>query len=470
MVFSSIIFLFAFLPATYILYSVLPGLKLKNFVLIFASLVFYAWGEGKYVLLMIASVLINWCIGLLINRFYEKKKLFVFISVLLNIGMLFIFKYLNFFCSVFSSITRISIAEFDVHLPIGISFFTFQILSYVIDVSRNKEIVQKNFFDLLLYISLFPQLIAGPIVKYHDISNQINNRKLSWENTAAGIRRFIIGLSKKIIIADTVAKVSDMVFDSGMSEITCLAAWIGAVCYTIQIYFDFSGYSDMAIGLGKMFGFEFKENFLHPYMSKSIKEFWNRWHISLSTWFKEYLYIPLGGNRKGKLRTCVNLFIVFLATGLWHGAQMTFVIWGVYNGCLVILERIGVIPINKIKPGFVKRIYSILMIVIGFTIFRAETVSCAFSMIKKMFSLHLLSDGLGSFSTAISWYVIFIIAVAIIACTPVVPKIKAFLSEKGTKIETVVNISGYIASFLLYIICFLIMASNSYSPFIYFRF
>lgn len=470
MVFSSIIFLFLFLPVTYIIYSLLPDLKLKNCVLILASLIFYAWGEGKYVLLMIGSVLINWCIGLLINRHYEKRKIFVFISVLLNIGMLFVFKYLNFFCSVFSTITHLNIAEFDVHLPIGISFFTFQILSYVIDVSRDKEIVQKNFFDLLLYISLFPQLIAGPIVKYHDISNQINNRKLNWDNIAAGIRRFIIGLSKKVIIADAVAKVADQIFDSEMSGITCMAAWVGAVCYTLQIYFDFSGYSDMAIGLGKMFGFEFKENFCYPYISKSIKEFWNRWHISLSTWFKEYLYIPLGGNRKGKVRTCVNLLIVFLATGLWHGAQMTFVIWGIYNGCFVILERIGIIPINKIKVSVIKRIYTILVTVIGFTIFRAETVSYAWLMIKKMFSLHLLGEGLGSSSPIINWYVIFIIAAAVIACTPVVLKIKDTLSGKSTKAKTVVNVSGYIVSFLLYSISFLIMASNSYSPFIYFRF
>ncbi|MGN1081841.1 MAG: MBOAT family O-acyltransferase, partial [Acutalibacteraceae bacterium] len=459
-----------FLPVVYILYLLVPGLKAKNILLIIASLFFYAWGEGLYVLLMLVSVFVNWLLGIAINKFYDKKKILTSLAVILNIGMLFWFKYSVFFCTSFSKITGVPIPEFSVHLPIGISFYTFQILSYVIDVSRNKDTVQKNFFNLLLYISLFPQLIAGPIVKYHDIMAQLSDRKITVDAVSCGIRRFLIGLSKKVILADTLAKSVDTIFALTGSELTFLTAWIGAVFYTLEIYFDFSGYSDMAIGLGKMFGFDFKENFNYPYISKSIKEFWNRWHISLSTWFKEYLYIPLGGNRKGKVRTCINLFIVFLVTGLWHGAQFTFLLWGIYNGILIILERIGVIPVNKIKSNVVKHIYTLLAVVIGFVIFRADSVMQAFEYLKAMFTLSDLASGFGDALIYLTPFVIFIFAISVAASLPVIPSVKSALGKNGSAVCNAVKASGYIASVLLFAVCFLIMASDSYSPFIYFRF
>lgn len=470
MVFSSITFLCAFLPALFVLYLILPKLKAKNMLLIAASLLFYAWGEGIYVILMIASVFVNWILGLTIAKYYSKRKLITAVSVILNIGMLIVFKYAQFFGSTVSMVTGIHIPDLTMHLPIGISFFTFQILSYVIDVSRDKNIAQKNFFNLLLYISLFPQLIAGPIVKYHDVMEQLADRKIDADTVALGIRRFLLGLSKKILIADALAKVVDTIFALQSSELSSPVAWVGAVFYTLQIYFDFSGYSDMAIGLGHMFGFTFKENFMHPFASKSIKEFWNRWHISLSTWFREYLYIPLGGNRKGKIRTYINLFIVFLVTGLWHGAEFTFVLWGIYNGILVVFERIGIIPIEKIKNRGIRHIYSVLAIVIGFTVFRAESVSQALSFIKIMFTFTTVPTGISDMLSYLTPYILFIFLAACIGSCPVIPFIRTKLASEGQKINTLANASSYVISFILLIVCILVMASNSYSPFIYFRF
>ena len=312
MAFSSATFLFLFLPVVFLLHLALPSIKVKNILLTAASLLFYAWGEGLYVLLMIISVFINWIAGLLIAKYDRFAKLVTALSVVLNIGMLFVYKYAGFFVQTINLIPGINLPEISIRLPLGISFFTFQVLSYVIDVYRDRSMVNKSYFSTLLYISFFPQLIAGPIVKYHDVNLQIENRTLNADILSQGIRRFIIGLSKKLLIADVTAAVVDDVFAMQVSEISGLCAWLGAVLYIFQIYFDFSGYSDMAIGLGKMFGFEFKENFNYPYTALGIRGFWRKWHISLSTWFREYLYIPLGGNRKGGVRTYINLFIVFL--------------------------------------------------------------------------------------------------------------------------------------------------------------
>ncbi len=470
MVFSSATFLFLFLPAVYILYFIVPGIKAKNVLLVIASLVFYAWGEQLYVFLMIGSVFLNWIFGLTIDRFYSKKKIIAAIAVFINLGMLFLFKYLGFFVSLVSDAAGLGLPEISIHLPIGISFFTFQILSYVIDACRNRKNVQKNFFLLLLYISLFPQLIAGPIVKYHDVSAQLVSRKPDIDHISDGLRRFIIGLSKKLLIADVMAKCVDEIYSCNPSSISGICAWTGAIFYIMQIYYDFSGYSDMAIGLGRMFGFEFRENFRYPFFSLSIREFWRRWHISLSTWFKEYLYIPLGGSRKGKARTYLNLLIVFLFTGLWHGANITFVAWGLYNGILIVLERAGIIPVDKIRFRPIKRIYTLLAVIIGFVLFRSDSITFAAQFIKTMFSPSAFALGFADASAYFNPYILTVFAAACIGSFPLIEKIKKYASGKSEKTASVIFASGYAVTCVMLICCILILSSNSYSPFIYFRF
>ena len=340
MVFSSMVFLCIFLPVVFLLHLLLPGIRAKNGMLLLASLAFYAYGEPVYVILMIASAFVNYLSALLIGKNPAGKKAVMAVNVILNLGVLVLFKYTGFLAESVNTILGTAIPVPSIRLPIGISFFTFQAMSYVIDVYRGVTGAQKNFGKVLLYISFFPQLIAGPIVKYHDIAQEIENRTQTVDGVTDGIRRFVVGLSKKVLISNTVGLVADTLFAADVSGLNAAAAWIGAVSYMLQIYFDFSGYSDMAIGLGEMFGFHFKENFNYPYISGSIREFWRRWHMSLSGWFQEYLYIPLGGSRKGKIRTVINKFIVFLCTGIWHGANVTFLFWGLYHGCFLMLEEI----------------------------------------------------------------------------------------------------------------------------------
>lgn len=340
MIFSSLEFLCVFLPVVFILYCIIPNRRARNAILIVASLLFYAYGEPVYVFLMLGSVVVNYLIARGIDASKNHKKAVLAVSVAANLGALGVFKYAGFIVENLNRLTSADLPVPNLALPIGISFFTFQALSYVIDVYRGEVKVQKNLAHVLLYISFFPQLIAGPIVKYKDIYEAIENRKQEASQVADGFRRFIFGLGKKVLIANTVGEVADAIFTADQGSINIAVAWIAALAYMLQIYYDFSGYSDMAIGLGKMFGFQFKENFLYPYGSLSMKEFWRRWHISLSTWFKEYLYIPLGGNRKGKFRTCVNKIIVFFFTGLWHGASWTFIIWGLWHGLFFALGRV----------------------------------------------------------------------------------------------------------------------------------
>lgn len=348
MVFSSLTFLCIFLPVVLALYYLLPTLRIRNVLLIIVSLLFYAYGEPVYVLLMIASIIINYIFGRLLGTENKKKRQWILaIAVIINIGLLVVFKYLDMMVQTINQLSGSEIPLAGLALPIGISFFTFQALSYVIDVYRREVEPQKNLWNVMLYISFFPQLIAGPIVKYHDIQEQIDNRNTDVKEIAEGLRRFIIGLSKKVLISNTMAVTADALFAAGAGELNILSAWIAAIAYMLQIYFDFSGYSDMAIGLGHMFGFRFLENFRYPYISSNIQEFWRRWHISLSTWFKEYLYIPLGGNRKGKARTCLNKMIVFFSTGLWHGANWTFVLWGLWHGVFLLFEQ--VCPVKKLR-------------------------------------------------------------------------------------------------------------------------
>ena len=395
MLFSSMIFLWFFLPLVFCSYYLIDK-RFKNILLLISSIIFYAWGGVSYSLIMLFAIIINYIFALLIDKAIEynnlkNKKIYLALCIIINLSILGYFKYTNFIISIINSLSQNKIIELtNIVLPIGISFYTFQALSYVIDVYRGHNKAQKNIFNLALYISFFPQLIAGPIVKYHDIENQILNRNESLENIFYGIKRFIYGLSKKVILANMFALSCDEILKQPTDELGTALVWCASVLYTLQIYYDFSGYSDMAIGLGRMFGFNFLENFNYPYMSKSIKEFWRRWHISLSTWFKEYLYIPLGGNRKRKLFTYINLLIVFFATGLWHGASYNFILWGLFHGFFLVIERIflgKLLEKNKLK--FINHIYVIFVFVIGWARVRVILSSGHFGF--KFFRVRVIS-------------------------------------------------------------------------------
>ncbi|MFQ7474955.1 MBOAT family O-acyltransferase [Anaerotignum sp.] len=464
MVFSSLTFLCIFLPVVLALYYLLPTLRIRNILLIAVSLLFYAYGEPVYVLLMIASIIINYIFGRLLGTENKKKRQWILaIAVVINIGLLVVFKYLDMMVQTVNQLSGSEIPLVGLALPIGISFFTFQALSYVIDVYRREVEPQKNLWNVMLYISFFPQLIAGPIVKYHDIQEQIDNRNTDVKEIAEGLRRFIIGLSKKVLISNTMAVTADALFAAGAGELNILSAWIAAIAYMLQIYFDFSGYSDMAIGLGHMFGFRFLENFRYPYISANIQEFWRRWHISLSTWFKEYLYIPLGGNRKGKARTCLNKMIVFFSTGLWHGANWTFVLWGLWHGVFLLFEQ--VCPVKKL-PKVLAHIYALLVVCVGFVMFRADTFGQGMFMIGTMFGGWEFS----SVQMAIVWEQltpIFLVTlvVAVFGSAPLIPKAAeaCLVRENLRKPATYFS---YMASFVLLILCMLSLSSGTYNLFI----
>lgn len=460
MVFSSFAFLCFFLPVVLILHSLVKNQMIRNGLLILASLFFYAYGEPVYVLLLLVSVAINYLMGIAVDKWHSK--ILLAITVIVNIGALVYFKYSAFLLGILVPVLKVDMNIKEIALPIGISFYTFQALSYIVDVYRGQVKVQKNPLSLLLYISFFPQLIAGPIVKYHDIEENIKSREVTFEKMKSGIYRFSLGLFKKIMISNTVALVADNVFALDNSQVGLLAAWLGAFTYLMQIYFDFSGYSDMAIGLGKMFGFDFLENFNYPYMADSIQEFWHRWHISLSTWFKEYLYIPLGGNRKGKLRTYINRYIVFFATGFWHGANWTFIVWGLFHGTFLVLESSGILPVKKCKISFVRHLYSVMLVMIGFVIFRADNLSQAWVFISGMFAANGVGFVAGLVKYLSPYYTIMYI-VAAVACTDVIKRgfIKICKNAEWPKM---------LLSIIAVVLCLLSLASESYNPFIYFRF
>ena len=473
MVFSSLVFLCIFLPAVFLLYSVIPNLKARNILLIAASLIFYGYGEPVYVLLMLFSSVLNYvCARLVIKRNGDKNRTALIAAVVINLGMLGVFKYTGMIVSAFNGITGLSVPVPEIALPIGISFFTFQALSYVIDVYRGSAQAQRNYLNVLLYISFFPQLIAGPIVKYRDISEQISSRRQDIDKIARGLRRFICGLMKKVLIANTMGAAADVMFAAELGELSFLSAWLGAIAYLFQIYYDFSGYSDMAIGLGLMFGFEFKENFNYPYAAVSVKDFWRRWHISLSTWFKEYLYIPLGGNRKGKGRAAVNRLIVFFCTGLWHGANWTFVLWGMWHGLFLLLEEY--VPFLKKLPKAIGRIYSLLVVTLGFVVFRADTVGYGFGYIGRMFTGSLNAASLSAVLGQLTpWFIASLIA-AVIGCAPVRPladrlRAKLYGGELTAGMKAV-QICLYAVSFAGLFFCILRLSPGGYNPFIYFRF
>ena len=461
MVFSTPIFLFLFLPAVLVLNYIIPKkyIAAKNVVLLIASLFFYAWGEPKNVLLMLLSIAVNYVCGLLLGRFdsdEKKRKVVLWASVVFNLGLLFFFKYFNFVTGGLFPVIK---------LPIGISFFTFQIMSYTIDVYRRSVEPQKSLLKLALYISLFPQLIAGPIVRYIDVEKQLTYRECTAEKTARGMIRFSMGLAKKVIVSNTVAAICDGIFGS-TNTVPAFTAWVGVICYALQIYFDFSGYSDMAIGMGHMLGFDFLENFNYPYVSCSVQEFWRRWHISLSSWFRDYLYIPLGGNRRGKVRTYINLIIVFACTGLWHGASFSFIVWGLWHGLFLVIERLGFKKALDKLPKFIGWIYTMLVVLVGWVFFRADTLSAAMKYLGEMFSF---SGGVANGMAQFDNLSFIITVIAIILCTPVYQFLKGKLekTEVGKKAAFVI---GAVLATGLFILSVIFLTGSGYNPFIYFRF
>lgn len=475
MVFSSLTFLLIFLPVTLVIYFIIPKkfITIKNIVLLIASLLFYSWGEPKAILIMIGSILVNYLFGILLSKFKKtgQRRAVLISAIIFNLALLFFFKYFNF-----ATGNRFKY----IALPIGISFYTFQIMSYVIDVYRKGCNAQYNFVKLALYISFFPQLIAGPIVRYTDIEKELTQRETKLDDVFYGAQRFILGLSKKVIISNCVAVIADQIFDKfqmqlsisgGVARLPMFVAWLGIIAYAIQLFFDFSGYSDMAIGLGRIFGFKFPENFNYPYAATSIQDFWRRWHITLSTWFREYVYIPLGGNRKGKARTIINLLIIFTLTGLWHGASWTFIVWGLYHGFFIVIERIGFKKVLDKLPKFVGRIYTIFVVLIGWVIFRSPDMAFAIRYIASLFNFTNpgWTNAFGIFNTDVGKYSLIILVLGIIFSFPLVPKIKKAIESKKYGLN-VLTITSSILGLLLLVYAVMCLASSKYNPFIYFRF
>ena len=477
MVFSSLIFLYFFLPLTLLGYG-LSAKVFKNFFLLSASLFFYAWGEPVYIPILIFSIFINYLLGLKIGNLHvspKQARLFLIFAIVINLALLGYFKYINFLIdnlnSFFLFIEFPSIRIQATHLPIGISFFTFQALSYLLDVYRKKTTPQEDPFKLALYISFFPQLIAGPIVRYHDIVRQIDTRTSSFDDVYEGLNRFICGLSKKVLLANPLGAVSDRIFFLDGSSLTPELCWLGIICYSLQIYFDFSGYSDMAIGLGRIFGFHFLENFNYPYISRSIQEFWRRWHISLSTWFRDYLYIPLGGNRGGKLTTCRNLFIVFFLCGFWHGASWNFVVWGLYHGSFLIIERAGFhkLLIRLWKP--VQHFYVILVVMIGWVFFRADTIGYALQYLQRMFYIPGNINSTSLFAkNIVDSELLTILFLGIIFSMPMKNFIKTIHRGRAIINSVFSQCVSPALLFVLLLMCTMRLISSAYNPFIYFRF
>jgi alginate O-acetyltransferase complex protein AlgI len=471
MVFSSLTFIFLFLPIVIVFYYLAPGRKTKNLVLLVFSFVFYSWGEPIYILLMVISTLNDFFFAKKVEKAKERNqqsnaKFFLAVSIIVNLSLLGFFKYAGFLINNINSIFDTGLNIPKLALPIGISFYTFQTMSYSIDVFKGKVKAQKKLLPLATYVALFPQLIAGPIVRYITIETELVARKESTKLVAEGLRRFIIGLGKKVIIANQMAIIADTVFSGSPGEHSTIIIWIAAIAFSFQIYFDFSGYSDMAIGLGKIFGFNFLENFNYPYISTSITDFWRRWHISLSTWFKDYVYIPLGGNRVKKLKVLRNIIIVWFLTGLWHGANWNFIIWGLYYGLLLLIEKFLLNKILLKTPVIIKRFYTILLLIVGWVIFKVENLNNMSVFLKRMFTYNSLSYKQLLFEyqdilQAAPFYII-----AIIACTPLFKKIN---NKSGS--EKLLNKVVY-DTFLIIILAvsIIFLVGETYNPFIYFRF
>lgn len=466
MVFSSTIFLCVYLPLVLLGYYICPK-KGRNLFLLIVSLVFYAWGEPKYVFLMIFSILVNYIFGRLMdkNRGRQKRmKLLLVLSVVIDLGLLSVFKYTDFIITNVNAIFGSSFDLLKIALPIGISFYTFQAMSYTIDVYRNDVRVQKNLIDFGMYITMFPQLIAGPIVRYADVQDQLAERSVTTADFSEGVMRFVVGLGKKVLLANQMGAVWSEIYALG-GDVSALMAWTGAIAYTFQIYFDFSGYSDMAIGLGRMFGFKFPENFRYPYQSVSITDFWRRWHITLSTWFKEYLYIPLGGNRCGLARQALNLLIVWSLTGFWHGAGWNFVMWGLYYFVILFIEKLFLLKALDKLPKLFRHVYALLLIVIGWVIFASDDVSVLLPYLGSMFGANGAIGGMDV-------YTLFTKAVLLIICciaSTELPK-KLFLSATGAMNEKAAFTIKSVMTIALLALSMILLIGDSYNPFLYFRF
>ncbi len=464
MLFSSIFFLFTFLPLVLLIYFLVP-VNAKNLVLFIASIIFYSWGEPVYVFLMLFSAVFNYCMALDINKSQVKgksaKRTLIY-TVCINLFILCFFKYYGFLMDTINGVFNLHLHYTALSLPIGISFYTFQALSYIFDVYREKVKVQKSLLKFSLYLALFPQLIAGPIVKYKDIAEQLDNRTVTFPIFGKGVKRFILGLSKKVILANNFGMLYTAITSLEDNKITILSYWIGIIAYTLQIYFDFSGYSDMAIGLGHMFGFDFMENFNYPYISKSITEFWRRWHISLSTWFKEYVYIPLGGNRVTVPHHLLNLMIVWSLTGLWHGASWNFVIWGIYYGVLLIIEKYLLGKYLKKLPPFVQHVYTLIIVMIGWVFFSSVDLSAALEYLKIMFGLgHVPFANMNTFYFIRTNILLLLLGSALSTEEPI-KQFEKFYNEHQN--------AGIVFIMLIFILCIAYLIFSSYNPFLYFRF
>lgn len=466
MVFSSTIFLCVYLPLVLLGYYICPK-KGRNLFLLIVSLVFYAWGEPKYVFLMIFSILVNYIFGRLMDKHRENKKrlkLMLVLSVVIDLGLLSVFKYTDF---IITNVNAIFGANFDllnIALPIGISFYTFQAMSYTIDVYRDDVRVQKNLIDFGMYITMFPQLIAGPIVRYADVQDQLADRSVTTADFSEGVMRFVVGLGKKVLLANQMGAVWSDIYALG-GDVSALMAWTGAIAYTFQIYFDFSGYSDMAIGLGRMFGFKFPENFRYPYQSVSITDFWRRWHITLSTWFKEYLYIPLGGNRRGLARQALNLLIVWSLTGFWHGAGWNFVLWGLYYFVILFIEKLFLLKALDKLPKFFRHVYALVLIIIGWVIFASDDVSVLLPYLGSMFGANGAIGGMDVYTLLTKAVLLIICCIA----STELPK-KLFLSAAGAMNEKAAFTLKSVLMIALLALSMILLIGDSYNPFLYFRF
>jgi len=471
LVFSSLNFMYLFLPVCLLLYFILRSIKARNYLLLAMSLLFYAWGEPKWIILMIVTTLIDYGAGLLVDKYRGQKlaKWALAGSVVITLSFLAVFKYLGFFNQNLNQIFGAELPTQIFNLPIGISFYTFQAITYVVDVYRGKAQVQRSYANLLLYVALFPQLIAGPIVRYTDIAAQLENRETTLPGFSKGITRFVTGLGKKVLLANIAGQVATSLIGGDLSQASVLGAWLGIFAYTFQIYFDFSGYSDMAIGLGHMFGFTYVENFNYPYISKSITEFWRRWHISLSTFFRDYVYIPLGGNRRHQLR---NMFIVWALTGLWHGASWNFVLWGLYYFVFLAIEKLFLGKFLEKLPAVVGHVYALFIIVVGWVFFYFDDVSRLGQMLKLMFGFSGQAGVLPTDTVLLKNHLVFFL-VAIIACIPVSKLVKALLirfSRRGTAQEAIAGAVGIVYDVALLFFSTAALVGASYNPFLYFRF
>ncbi len=466
MVFSSTIFLCVYLPLVLLGYYICPK-KGKNLFLLIVSLIFYAWGEPKYVFLMIFSILVNYVFGLLMDKHRENKKrlkLLLVISVIIDLGLLSVFKYTDFIITNINSVFGAGFDLLNIALPIGISFYTFQAMSYTIDVYRDNVRVQRNLIDFGMYITMFPQLIAGPIVRYSDVQDQLAERNVTTADFSEGIMRFVVGLGKKVLLANQMGAVWTQIYALG-GDISALMAWTGAAAYTFQIYFDFSGYSDMAIGLGRMFGFKFPENFRYPYESVSITDFWRRWHITLSTWFKEYLYIPLGGNRRGLARQALNLLIVWTLTGFWHGAGWNFVMWGLYYFAILFIEKLFLLKALDKLPRLFRHAYALLLIVIGWVIFASDDVSVMLPYLSSMFGANGALGGMDVYTLLTRAALMVICCVA----STELPR-RLFVTAAGKMNEKAAFTVKSVLTLTLLALSVVFLIGDSYNPFLYFRF